>query len=130
MPKTLILLTVLVSACATDPTGDADRMAGSTEPGVKPGDCQRAQELGYGDAAVESCMAAAPINGDGVIAEPSDNVFLAGCNTYSGACSGISGCSRAVGEGWQLTNCGSFIYSWMTICGGQPTGWGIGICLF
>lgn len=43
---------------------------------------------------------------------------------------GIAGCSRAVGEGWELTNCGPFIYSWMTICGGQPTGWGVGLCLF
>jgi hypothetical protein len=135
MLKNVMLLAVLMSACTTDPADNTDQSAGSAEPGSqasdgKPGECKRAQELGYGDAAVQSCQAGAPINGEGVVAEPSDKAFFAQCNTYYGGCSGVNGCSRAVGEGWELTNCGSFLYSWMTICDGEPSSWGTGFCLF
>jgi hypothetical protein len=92
-------------------------------------------ELAPDKRALESCLAGSPISAAGELAEVPSAPFsttaaLGACATYTGSCTGINGCSRAVGGGWEFTVCGTFIYAWMTICDGQPTGWGNGICLF
>lgn len=140
--RILLCLTMLVSACAVDPgdktdpaqdvaaaSAEAAARKASSEP--KTEDCKLAEELGLGKLAVQSCLAAAPINAGGAVAQlPDGTATTQACNTYYGSCSGISGCSRAVGGGWEVTFCGSWLYTWMTVCDGQPTGWGTGFCLF
>lgn len=140
MLKLGIAAAILLTACvqtedategALDETSVSEDSTVRDAPGGKSEACALATELGLGETAVQSCLAGAPISNRGVLAPlPTRPAATQACNTYYGSCSGISGCSRAVGEGWELTNCGSFLYSWMTICNGQPTGWGTGFCFF
>lgn len=95
---------------------------------VMPELCPLAAKEG-GDLAVSSCRAGAPISDLGkLVTQPSGDVQSQGCSTYYGSCTGVYGCSRATGGGWQVTHCGSWLYTWMTVCDGQPSGWGTGFC--
>ena len=86
-----------------------------------------------------SCSLGQPVNAAGFTAgdlagektpgDDSETAYKA-CNTYYGLCTGANGCSRAVGEDWEFTACGSFLYAWMTICDGQAASWGTGFCLW
>ncbi|NMO16929.1 hypothetical protein HPC49_23425 [Pyxidicoccus fallax] len=94
--------------------------------------CDAAASLGELD--LLSCRNGAPVSADGRVAvgtgEMEGEVSAQSCTTYYGTCTGIGGCSRAVGGGWQFTVCGPFLYAWMTVCDGQPRGWGGGVCLW
>lgn len=92
--------------------------------------CKLASRLGLGERAVQSCEAAAPVDGAGEIAtSPRGTVITQACTTYTGICTGISGCSRVVAEGWEWTVCGSWVSASMTICDGRPVAWGSSFCL-
>ena len=99
-------------------------------------DCSGAAALG-GDRAETSCELGVPVDLDGVPADEREGdgetseLVARTCNTYYGGCTGIwYGCSRAAGEGWEVTACGSFLYAWLTICDGAPSAWGTGFCIF
>lgn len=136
LKKIGIVAVMLLAAClqtedAPDETSAAQESIVQQQPGGKAEACALARDLGLGETALQSCLAGSPISSRGVLAPlPTRPAATQACNTYYGTCSGVNGCSRAVGEGWELTNCGSFLYSWMTICNGQPSGWGVGFCLF
>jgi hypothetical protein len=134
-----VCLLVLISACAVEADTDGEveqALAGSAAEAAQPADpgpavCKPAEAYDAGKLAVRSCLAGVPINVSGLLAEPTTGAASTqSCATYYGSCSGGNGCSRAVGGGWQFTACGSFLFAWMTICDGQPTGWGTGFCLF
>ncbi len=128
-----MLMTLGAAACAVE----SEEVQAPEVPAVTPteGDskvmpelCPLAAKEG-GDLAVSSCQASAPITDLGKLAtQPAGDVQSQACSTYYGSCTGISGCSRATGEGWQFTKCGSWLYAWMTVCNGQPSGWGTGFC--
>lgn len=134
-------LVMLASACATeaDESDEADaeqsiaEPAGARQAPIKPAaeSCKLAEELGCDKLAVRSCLAGAPINAGGTMAEVHGGPAITeACNTYYGNCSGGDGCSSAIGGGWEYTACGSFLYAWMTICDGHASAWGTGFCVF
>ena len=132
-----VCLILAASACVGD---EASRQADAKDPLTTAGPqpppspdvetCKLASRLGLGERAVQSCESGAPVDDAGnVAASPRDLVRPQACNTYHGSCTGVSGCSRAVGGGWQITFCGPFLRTWMEVCDGQPTGWGTDPCL-
>lgn len=134
-----LLFALCISACVVEPdnqtetTTTQDLAQDLRDTAVKdpPNDKDAACQLAVDKLAIQSCLAGSPISASGLIAAlPTEPQATQACNTYYGGCTGINGCSRAIGEGWELTNCGTFLYSWMTICNGQPTSWGTGFCFF
>ncbi len=126
------LMAVAVSACGGVEM-EQGQVAGeqpvAAEAAAQP-TCELARELGYSEADVLSCEQGAPVEIEGYVANAEGEVSAQACNTYYGSCMGISGCSRAVGEGYSYTECGSWKYVWMTVCDGVKTGWGVGGCVW
>jgi len=132
LKRMCVCLLVMVSACAVDAgtEGEKEQELGGSEaaaartPGPRPEAGQLAAAFDSGKLAVRSCLAGAPVSAAGAIAELTTTgaATAQSCATYTGTCSGVNGCSRAFGGGWQFTACGSFLYAWMTICDGQPSG--------
>ena len=112
---------------------------------------QNATKMARGEAVGDSCALAAsqykepsayisckqglPVDQGGNFASslptsPGEETLTSSCNTYYGKCSGFSGCSRSSGEGWELVACGTWLYTWLTICEGQPRSWGTGFCFY
>jgi len=136
-----VCLLVLVSACAVDAGNEGEveqalaqsgaELARPAGPKPEAEACKLAETYDASKLAVRSCIAGRPIDASGLFAESTTgDVRSQACMTYQGSCSGVNGCSRAVGGGWEFTACGTFLFAWMTICDGQPTGWGTGFCLF
>ena len=136
--RIVVCLMLAVSACvgeqASQQADDEDTLT-TAEPQPPPSardaeTCKLASRLGLGERAVQSCEAGAPVDDAGdVAASPLSIVTPQACTTYNGACTGVVGCSRAVGGGWQYTVCGSFLHTWLKVCDGQLTGWGVSPCL-
>jgi hypothetical protein len=112
----------------------SDGLAASTEPATRtPGDAPPGQEMlsrwkaaGGGDApvAVDSLAQSSPKEAGKV------NPNFQWCDTFYGSCTGRYGTSCAYGDGWVACATGSFLYTWLTICDGNPTGYGTGFCFW
>jgi hypothetical protein len=133
-----ILFAIGVSACGgveTDVSqAAADAQIGMADTVATP-QCQLARDLGYSEADVLSCLEGTPVKTNDSsessktpTSNPKGTVTAQACNTYYGRCTSWYGCSKAEGEGWAHTSCGSWHYAWLTVCNGEATGWGEGLC--
>jgi hypothetical protein len=122
---------------AASPTGARPEPADA--PVAPAASSESAGELEDDDAAILSLRLGVPVSEDDLTPADIDEAqrlagapdsLAAGCSTYYGKCSGISGCSVASGGGWGYKACGPFIYAWLTVCDGYPAAFGEGICLF